>query len=71
MKVRDIETRLEDLRRERLLPDDATLQKLMRYESHLQRQLYQARQELEALQSRRRGEVAPLAQLDIQGLPEG
>jgi hypothetical protein len=53
--------------RERILPDDATLQKIARYEAHLSRQLYQALHELEALQTRRRGGNAPLARLDVQG----
>jgi hypothetical protein len=55
--------------RERILPDDKTLEKVARYEAHLSRQLYQALHELEALQSRRLGGNAPLARLDVQGLP--
>jgi hypothetical protein len=35
--------------RERLLPDEATLQKIARYEAHLSRQLYQALHALEVL----------------------
>lgn len=58
------------MRRERLLPDAATLDKVMRYEAHLNRQLNQTLHELEALQARRQGGVAPLARLDVQGLPE-
>ena len=58
------------MRRERLLPDSATLDKVMRYEAHLNRQLNQTLHELEALQARRQGGVAPLARLDVQGLPE-
>jgi hypothetical protein len=41
--------------RERLLPDEMTLQKIARYEAHLSRGLYQAMHELEALQTKRRG----------------
>jgi hypothetical protein len=48
-----------------------TLQKIARYEAHLSRQLYHALHELEALQSRRLGGSAPLARLDVQGIPEG
>ena len=54
--------------RERLLPDEKTLEKIARYEAHLSRQLYQAMHELEALQAKRAGEAAPLARLDVQGL---
>ena len=54
--------------RERLLPDEKTLQKIARYEAHLSRQLYQAKYELEALQTKRTGGAAPLARLDVQGL---
>ncbi len=39
-----------------------------RYEAHLSRQLYKAMHELEALQLRRRGGVAPLARLDVDGV---
>lgn len=60
---------LERMRRQRLLPDGGTLQKLVRYEAHLNRQLYQALHELEALQARRQGEPAPLARVDVQGMP--
>ncbi len=56
-------------RRERLLPPEDTLNKLMRYEAHLNRQLIQNLHEHEALQARRQGGVAPLARLDVQGLP--
>ena len=42
----------------------------MRYEAHLNRQLYQAMHELEALQARRQGGHAPLTRLDVHGLPE-
>jgi hypothetical protein len=61
---------LERLRRERLLPDGPTLDKIARYEAHLNRLFYQALHELEALQTRRRGGQAPLARVDVQGLPE-
>jgi hypothetical protein len=54
--------------RERLLPDDKTLEKVGRYEAHLSRGLYKALHELEALQVRRAGGAAPLARLDVDGL---
>jgi selenocysteine lyase/cysteine desulfurase len=57
--------------RERILPDEKTLEKISRYEAHLSRQLYHALHELENLQGHRiRGEGTPLARLDVQGLPE-
>ena len=62
--------RVQRLRRERLLPDDASLNKVMRYEVHLNRQLYQALHELEAIQARRQGQSAPLARLDVHGSAE-
>ena len=59
---------LRNMSRERLLPDEMTLQKIARYEAHLSRGLYQAMHELEALQTKRSGGAAPLARLDVQGL---
>ena len=53
-------------RRERVLLDQADLQRISRYEAHLSRQMYQALHELEALQSRRRGASTPLARVDVQ-----
>lgn len=49
----------------RLLPDDDVLNKIIKYETHLTRQLRTARHDLEALQTRRKGGDAPLARLDI------
>jgi hypothetical protein len=68
--VGQLERDLQNMRRERLLPADNSLQKVARYEAHLSRQLYQALHELEALQARRSGGSAPLARLDVQGIPE-
>lgn len=48
-----------------LLPDDAALEKITRYEAHLSRLLKHALHELEALQDRRHGNVTPLARVDI------
>jgi CRISPR-associated endonuclease/helicase Cas3 len=53
----------------RLLPDNDTLLKVMRHESHLHRQFVQTTHELEALQLRRRGEHSPLTRLDISAPP--
>jgi hypothetical protein len=66
-----VERNLRNMSRERLLPDEKTLEKVARYESHLSRGLYKALHELEALQVRRTGGAAPLARLDVDGLAEG
>jgi len=47
-----------------IIPKEETLERVMRYEAHLQRQLLQTMHELEALQARRKGEATPLARLD-------
>ena len=51
--------------RRRLLPDEAPLQGIMRYEAHLNRQLVHTLHEFEALQARRVGIAAPLARVDV------
>jgi hypothetical protein len=56
--------------RARLMPRGDQLQQLIRYEAHLNRQLFHALHELEALQARRSGNPAPLARIDIHGAPE-
>ena len=61
---------LERMSRERVLPRVEILEKVARYEAHLQRGLYKAMHELEALQTRRLGGSAPLARLDVDGLAE-
>jgi hypothetical protein len=63
-----VEQDLARMSRERLLPDEKTLEKVARYEAHLSRGLYKALHELEALQIRRAGGAAPLARLDVDGL---
>ena len=65
-----VERDLERMSRERLLPDEKTLEKVARYEAHLLRGLYKALHELEALQARRSGGATPLARLDVDGLVE-
>jgi hypothetical protein len=65
-----VEIELSNMRRERLLPDEKTLEKVSRYEAHLSRLMFKALHELEALQVRRSGGAAPLARLDIDGLPQ-
>ena len=68
--VERVEKDLERMSRERLLPDDKTLEKVSRYEAHLWRLFHKTLHELEALQVRRAGGVAPLARLDVDGLAE-
>jgi hypothetical protein len=63
-----VEQDLARMSRERLLPDEKTLEKVARYEAHLSRLFHKALHELEALQTRRSGGVAPLARLDVDGL---
>ena len=67
-EVERVERDVRNMSRERLLPDEKTLEKIARYEAHLSRGLYQAMHELEALQTKRSGRAAPLARVDIQGL---
>jgi hypothetical protein len=69
--VERVEKDLERLSRERLLPDEKTLEKVSRYEAHLSRLFHKTLHELEALQTRRSGGAAPLARLDVDGLAEG
>jgi hypothetical protein len=63
-----VELDLERMSRERLLPDDKTLEKVARYEAHLSRLFHKVLHELEALQVRRLGGTAPLARLDVEGM---
>jgi hypothetical protein len=65
-----VEAELQNMRRERLLPDEKTLEKVSRYEAHLSRLMFKALHELEALQVRRSGGAAPLARLDVDGLSQ-
>jgi hypothetical protein len=57
---------LNRMRRERHLPDRSAMQHITRYESSLNRKLYQALHELEALQAKRNGSATPLTRLEIQ-----
>jgi hypothetical protein len=57
-------------RQARARPDFEELGKLQRYEAHLERMLYRALHELEALQARRRGTAPPLARLEVYGIDE-
>ena len=71
LEAEKVERDLRNMARERLLPDETTLQKVARYEAHLSRLFHKSLHELEALQTRRSGGVAPLARLDVDGLAEG
>ncbi len=51
----------------RLLPHPLDIDKIIRYEAHLSRQLYQALHALEAMQAERRGQSAPLLRVDVHG----
>ena len=70
-KAEQTEVGIDVMRRQRILPDDKTLEKISRYEAHLSRQLYHALHELENLQKHRTtAEGTPLARVDLQGLPD-
>ncbi len=63
----EMEKEVSQYERERILPDDKTLEKIARYEAHLSRQLYQALHEFENLQKyRTTGEGVPLVRLDVR-----
>jgi hypothetical protein len=70
LEAEKVERDLKHMARERLLPDDKTLEKIARYEAHLSRLLHKSLHELEALQIRRSGGAAPLARLDVDGLAD-
>jgi len=54
----------------RLLPHPDEVDKIIRYEAHLARQLYQALRELESMRAERRGHPTPLIRVDVQGSAE-
>lgn len=58
----------ERVRSEHLLPAPSALDRVVRYEAHLSRQLVATMHELEALQARRDGQPIPLARLAVSGL---
>ncbi len=62
------ERQTDRFRRERILLEGPDLDRVMRYEAHLHRQMVQTLHELEAMQERRAGKTAPLARLDVSGL---
>ncbi len=50
----------------RLLPHPLDIDRIVRYEAHLSRQLYQALHELESMRAERRGQPTPLLRVDVQ-----
>jgi hypothetical protein len=63
---RQVRAQQERTRQRRMLPDAPTLDKVMRYEAHVSRQMLQALHTLERLQAARAGEpVPPPAALDV------
>ncbi len=54
----------------RLLPHPLDIDKIIRYEAHLSRQLYQALHEHEAMRAGQRGQAAPLVRVDVHGAPD-
>ena len=59
VRERDQETRLS------ILPDESTLEKVGRYETHLERSLYKALHELQRLQAARAGPIPPPVAVDV------
>lgn len=59
LKLEQATTKLERARRKHLLPDLEKLEKLSRYEAHLERSLYKSMHEIERLQAVRAGQSVP------------
>jgi hypothetical protein len=71
LKVARIGEEVGRMYQERLFPDAPTLDRIVRYESNLNRMLFQAMNQLEATQSRRGGTPTPLHRVQAFGLPGG
>ena len=71
LEVARIGAEIDRMREERLLPDAATLDRIIRHEGSLNRMLYQAVNQLEAMQSRRTGAPIALHRIQAFGLPGG
>ncbi len=71
LEIARIGAEIDRMREERLLPDAATLDRIIRHEASLNRMLYQALNQLEAMQSRRNGAPAALHRIQAFGLPGG
>ncbi len=50
------------------IPSPKVADKIAKYEAHIERTLYRAMHELEAMQDRRLGKQAPLARLEVHGM---
>ena len=60
--------RIGELISQRLLPSGDPMERIIRYEGHLHRQLIQTIRELEATQARRKGDRPPaLTRFDVSG----
>lgn len=66
-----MEADLSRMHRQRVLQDEGMVDKVVRYEAHLSRQLNQTWRLFEALKARRQGGVAALTRVNAQSLPEG
>ena len=51
----------------RLLPHPLDIEKIIRYEAHISRQVHQGMHELEAMRAERRGQPSPLVRVDHNG----
>lgn len=66
IKLEAAKQELDRKRRERLLPDQSALNKISRYEAHLERSLYKAMRELERLQTARQAREQAQSPVDSQ-----
>ncbi|MGI8424226.1 MAG: hypothetical protein ACR2NO_08990 [Chloroflexota bacterium] len=64
-RVADAEREADRLRRRRAFPPPKAMDKVIRYEAHLNRGFASFLHELQAAQDRRQGRAAPIARLDI------
>ena len=65
-QAKKVETAIDRMRRQRLLPSEANLITLSRYEASLERSLYKALHQLERLQAARTGQpVEPPIAIDV------
>jgi hypothetical protein len=64
--AKEAKEEIREYRREHILPDDGTLDKVVRYEAHLTRQFHRDLHELQRLQAMRNGlPVAVPAAIDV------
>jgi hypothetical protein len=67
-QLAEIDRQLDRSRHSRLLTDSDNIDKVVRYEAHLTRQLNSTLHELEALQARRQGQPTPLARVELSAV---